>query len=501
MSNRKKIFSGIAVDYIGSIIAVVVGFVVVPYYFDYISKVEFGVWLVISGVVALFTMADLGTDQYLTTITVNDDKFYGDTYADYISSILFIKIIVAIIITTIAIVTYVFLTSIVDIDIMYQKEAKFAFILSSSQLVLGVFFSTISTILYARHHYSLINSFTTVFAIATSLGTVYLLSLDFGIASFPLALLASTLVQYTILFIYLLKKYPNIKLKIKGFYFIDKKEIIGYTTTFQVLKWVHTLRIQYITIVINNLIGPVFVTKYNLSNKIPILIPSYAIKIVHPFFPTISNLFHKGKIKEVEDILFKISKILFRLAIFFGISIFVLNESFVSLWIGNDKFVGVDVMLWIVLYMMIYMAMGAFGIIIYASKKFEKWTTWSIVEIILAVVLSYLLSFNYGLTGVVAGFVLSSTITQIYLFSIVLKQLDIKKNIFLKEMLLYAIPYNILPLIVGVGLFYLVKINTWLEFMISGSLLVFLAFFIEIVQILKSNEIGYKNKIVKAFKL
>ena len=210
MSNRKKILSGVIVDYAGSTIAVIIGFIVIPYYFDYITKIEFGVWLVVSGVVALFSMADLGTDQYLTTVTSNNDKFYGDVYADYISSILFIKIIVAIVITSIAVITYLFLTSIVDIDIAYQEAAKFTFILSSSMLVLGLFFSTISTILYARHHYSLINSFVSVFSVTTSLGTVFLLSLGFGVASFPLALLSSASVQYSILFIYLLKKYPNI---------------------------------------------------------------------------------------------------------------------------------------------------------------------------------------------------------------------------------------------------------------------------------------------------
>ena len=92
MINRKKIFSGIAVDYIASIVAVVIGFIVVPYYFDYITKAEFGVWLLVSGVVAFFSMADLGADQYLTTVTSNDDKFYSDSYSDYVSFILVIKI-------------------------------------------------------------------------------------------------------------------------------------------------------------------------------------------------------------------------------------------------------------------------------------------------------------------------------------------------------------------------------------------------------------------------
>jgi O-antigen/teichoic acid export membrane protein len=472
MSNRKKILSGVIVDYAGSTIAVIIGFIVIPYYFDYITKIEFGVWLVVSGVVALFSMADLGTDQYLTTVTSNNDKFYGDVYADYISSILFIKIIVAIVITSIAVITYLFLTSIVDIDIAYQEAAKFTFILSSSMLVLGLFFSTISTILYARHHYSLINSFVSVFSVTTSLGTVFLLSLGFGVASFPLALLSSASVQYSILFIYLLKKYPNIKLKIRGFRFIDKKEIIGYTTSFQVLKWVHTLRVQYITIAINNLIGPVYLTQYNLTNKLPQMIPQYAVKIIHPFFPTVSDLFHKKDFNGVTRVLIKITKILSRVAILSGLLVFMMNESFITLWVGSNMFAGSWVVLWMVVYMIGHIALGFFGIIIFSSKKFEKWIQWSIIEIISAVLLSYVLNIWFSFSGIVAGIVLASLPNQYYLFHIVLKQLAIKKSDFIKNIITYALVPNILPAVL-IAFFYLnYNINNWFEFVVVGLLAV-----------------------------
>lgn len=497
MSNKKKILSGISVDFAGSIMATIIGFAVVPYYFKYITIAEFGLWIAISGVMALITMADLGTDQYLTTVTANDEKFYDDSYGNYLSSILIIKTIVALLFGLIATFLYIFLGDIIDIDILHIEEAKIAFILGVITLLLGLFFSTIYTVLYARHHYSLINSFISIFAILTSLSTVLFISLGYGIISFPLALLVMTIIQYTFLLVYLIKKYPNIKIKIKGFHFVDKKDIIGYTTTFQVLRWVHTLRTQYITVAINNLVGPVYTAKYNLTNKIPLMVPSYAIKIVHPFFPIIADLFHKEDIEKVGNIFIRISKFLFRVAFFFAISVFFLNEAFISLWIGIDTFAGNSIMIWLIFYMAVYIAMAIFGIIIYSSKKFERWTMWSIVEIISAISLSYILSFDYGLLGIVAGFVLSSMITQVYLFSIVLKQLDMKKISFLNLVLRYSIPSNILPLCFGLLLFYTFTIHTWLEFIVCGLIFVLLAFIIDLMKIMRSTEVGIKNKVIK----
>jgi O-antigen/teichoic acid export membrane protein len=499
MSNRKKILSGIGIDLVGSILATIVGFSVVPFYFNYISNEEFGLWLAISGFSALITMVDLGTDQYLTTITASDEKFFASDYGDYLTSILFIKTIVSFLFGFIGVIMYLFLTNFLVIEPNYLEEAKLSFLIGIVILVLSGYFSTISTILYARKHYIFINSIIAISSMFSSFGTIGLLYFRFGIVSFPLALLIMSIIQNIILFVYLVKTYPHIKLKIKNFQFVDKKDIIGYTTTFQILRWVHTLRTQYITIAINNLIGPLYVAQYTLTNKIPQLVPGYALKIVNPFFPIIADLFYKGEVKEIQEVFIKISKVLFRIGLFFAIVIFFLNESFVTLWVGKDKFAGSMVILFLTIYMFVYVSFGAFGIVIYASRKFEKWAKWSIVEIVLTVVFSYLFSFSYGLLGIVFGFLLGSMVTQFYLFGIVLRQLNLTKLFFLNLTLKYSISSNILPLLFGFFLLNFLHVNSWITFVIVGFGFVFFGFMVDFINIYKSKEVGIKNKIYKVF--
>jgi O-antigen/teichoic acid export membrane protein len=497
MDIRKKIFSGIAIDLSGSIVATIVGFVVVPFYFNYISNEEFGLWLAIAGIIALITMVDLGTDQYLTTVTASDEKFYDPNFGDYLTSILLIKTIVSFLFGFIGVIMFIFLTKLLDIEFVYLKEAKISFLIGLVILILSGYFSTISTILYARHHYGLINIFLAISSIITSSGTVVLLHFGFGIISFPLALLIATILQHFILFVYMLKNYPHIRLKIKDFHFIDKKEIIGYTTTFQILRWVHTLRTQYITIAINNLVGPLYLAQYNLTNKIPQMVPGYALKIVNPFFPTIADWFYKGEIKKIQDIFIRISKVLFRIGLFFAIMIYFLNKSFVTFWVGDDKFAGGMVVLLLSIYMFVYVALGAFGIVIYASKKFEKWTKWSIVEIIVSIVFSYLFSFSFGLNGIVFGFVLGSMVSQFYLFGMVLRQLDIGKLYFLKLTFKHAIISNLLPFLFGIFIMYFISINSWFSLIMVIIGFVLFAFLNDFGKIYNSKEAGLKNKLYK----
>lgn len=498
MSNFRGVISGISIDFFGSIVATIVSLAVIPWYFRYISAEEFGLWLAISGLSAMITMVDLGTDQYLTTVTSSDETFYSNNFRSNLTAIVMVKTAVTAVFVVIGTVLFLLLEDLIAIDVVHLESSKRAFGASIAILIFGAYFSTISTILYARRHYSLVSSFASIFSILGSFLTLLLMSLGFGIVSFPLAVLISISVQHLLLLIFMASKYPNVGFGLAGIRMVNRKELISYTTTFQVLRWVHTLRTQYISIVINNLSGGASVAQFNLTNRVPQMVPSYALKIVHPFFPVISDLFNRGEIESVRAIFVVVTKILSRLAVFFAIAVFLLNESFVSLWVGADQFAGRIILIWLVLYMLIYVAMGSFGIVIFASKKFGRWASWSVVEIIAAVILSYALSFQFGFPGIVAGFVLASLINQVYLFFLVTRQLLLKKREFLLAVLTYAINSNITVLIIGLGAGIFVDVNTWGTFSLVAFLLCISGFFADTIKILNSNELGVKNKIKRA---
>jgi len=502
VSRKRAILKGISVDYIGTILTVVVGFVSVPYYLNYISKEEFGLWLAINGVIAMIALVDLATDQLLITITASDNKFYSEEYADYISSIMLVKVIISIILSCFSAILFYFLTSIIDIDIMRQGEAKYVFVIGATVLIAGIFFNTVTTILYARHHYSLVNSFISIFTILGTLGTITLLSLGYGIVAFPLSLLVTAIIQNSILFVIMKRRYPNVRIRIRNFKFIEKKEILGYTANFQILRWMYTLRTQYISIVINNLVGPIYLTQYNLSNRLTQIAPTYAAKLVQPFFPSIADLFQKGEVDKIANLFTRITKLLFRVAVFSGIAILFLNKSFVVLWVGEDKYAGTGVQFFLILYMVIYVAMALFAIIIFASKKFERWVFYAVLEIILTISSSYVLSLSYGLVGIVMGFVLSSLLTQMYLFKIVLRQLNLSKWPFIKLITIYSIKPNILPFIVACGLALLgVRAHNWLSFVSIGIMFMALHFAIDCAGLMNSKKIGIKNKLIEVMEI
>jgi len=374
------ILRGVSVDYLGTVFVILAGFIAVPYYLVFISKEQYGLWLAINSVVLLVALVDLATDQFLTTVTANDGKFYSEEYADYLTSILFVKAMSAAVVVLISSMVFTLIASILSIEENFKAESQKTFSLAVLALVCGIFSNAIPAILYARHHYSLVNACVNFFLILSVVSTVILLWMGYGIIAFPMAQLIGTILQGIVLTVFLKQRFPHVGLKIKSFKFVGKSELLGYATKFQALRWLYTFRTQYISIAITNLVGATYLAQYMLTSRLAQLGPTLSAKFANAFLPTIANLIEAGDTKKVANIFIKLSKVLMRVAIFSGIVLFTLNKSFVAIWVGVDNYAGDDALMFIVMYMVIFIAMAQFAIVIFASKKFEKWVFWGMFE-------------------------------------------------------------------------------------------------------------------------
>lgn len=499
---KKAILRGIFVDYFGVVLTVLAGFIAIPFYFTFISKEEYGIWLAINSVVLMVALVDLATDQFLTTVTANDERFYSKEYADYLTSILLVKAASAVVVVAVSSIIFIFLASILGIKASLQHEAQATFSLAALALVCGIFANAIPAILYARHHYSLVNAVTNLFLITSIVGAIFFLWMGFGIIAFPMAQLISAILQGLILAVLLKQRFPHVRPRIKNFKFVGKSELLGYATNFQALRWLYTFRTQYISIAINNLVGATFLAQYMLTSRLAQLGPTFAAKFSQAFFPSMANLIEMGDTQKVARIFIKISKVLTRVAIFSGLLLFSLNESFVAIWVGEDKYAGDAALILIVMYMMIYIAMSQFAIVIFASKKFERWVYWGLFEIITAIVFSYFFSIWFGLPGVLMGFVFASLPTQIYLSRIVLRQLNLGTSKFIQEIASYSIRPNIIPFVAACAMIALqIEVSTWLGLIGLASLFLMTHLVFEVMRTLNSRENGLKNKIADALRV
>lgn len=500
MSNKKKIIHGSIIDVFGNIVSSFVSFVFIKLYFNIVTKEEYGIWLAINGVASLIGLVDIGVDQFLITQLTNPKLFHDKKINTIISNSIIIKTIIAFLFIVVGFIVYIFLPLLVNVPTSYLDVAKSTFSINIIYLILNIFFNSSMTILIAKNHFSLVNSIVVVGSIINSFLVFILLKQGLGIVSFPLTLLLIGIIQFMILIWYINKTYPHIrlgKIDLKG-----QKEMVSYSFSFQITKIAYVVRNQFLFIAINNIVGPIYVTLYSITNRIPQMVGIYMNKLVSPFFPTFCELVNDDQNEKLKSLVIRMTKFLVRYSIFFCIGVYYFNRSFISIWVGADKFSGIPSLTWLLLFTFITSSFCGFGIIIYATKKFEKLPIISVIEVLMTIGLTYIIGKNYGFIGVLAGFVIGSSISQFYMAYLAFKQIRLSFIQFIKDSWQFILFPNLISLCVILTINKIVVITNIYNFLFwcfIYSLSNFCCF--EFPQIMKSNEKGFVNKIRSAFQL
>jgi O-antigen/teichoic acid export membrane protein len=497
----KAIFKGISVDLIGTALLIITGLLVVPIYLKFLTADAYGFWLSISALVGFLGIFDIGTDQYLTTTVANSKIFESSSMEENLFLIVVIKAITVMLIVFFGCVLYLTLTFFIKKDTILTSAETWVFFISVFNLCLTVMLNTIPTILTAKHNYSIVNGVVSASGILAGACGAILLSNGLGIISLPLSISIFLIIQYLFFYLKLTKNYPNVKLRITKFnnkLFID---IVKYGFSFHLVKCVYGIfRIQYIIFLSGIFLGPVFATKLTITNRLPSAVGSNSMKIASAFFPSFAELFVTQDKNSIKNIFFKLNKVLIRFALFAVITLYCVNEIFIDLWVGADFFGGKSVELWLLLYILIYISMGAFGVVVFASKKFEMWPYWLMAEVIVTIILSVTLMGFYELAGVVASLTIGALVSQLYLFSIVKKQLDFKMSELVDGMLGYVFLPTLTTLAGSFLLKNMLPTSNWLALLLTLLWLSFLQLASrELFLILKHKEKHFIDRLIKAF--
>lgn len=500
MSNKKKIIFGSLIDVIGNIVSSIISFIFIKLYFNIVSKEEYGIWLAINGVASLIGLVDIGVDQFLITQLTNPSLFRDKKINTILSNSLVIKAIIALLFFIIGFIVFSFLSFFIKVPYNYLEVAKITFLVNVVFIIFNIFYNTTTTILISKNHFSLVNSVVVSGSILNSFLVFFLLKKGLGIISFPITLLLIGILQFLMLFFFIRKNYPHIslgKIDLKG-----QREMISYSFSFQITKVSYVVRNQFLFIAINNIVGPVYVTLYSITNRIPQMVGIYMNKFVNPFFPTFCELVNQNDNDKLKSLVIRMTKFLIRFSIFFCMGVYFFNERFISIWVGVDKFSGYLSFAWLLLFTFITSSFCGFGIIIYSTKKFEKLPAVSIVEVILTITLTYLFGISHGFIGVLAGFVIGSSISQFYMAYISFKQIGLSIKEFFKNSYSYIFYPNIISLLFLFFIGWKADVSNIYKFLFWC--LVYLLSnlcYLEFPKLFKSKEKGFINKLKFAFQI
>jgi O-antigen/teichoic acid export membrane protein len=394
-------------------LSILIQFSLVPLTLNYLGTEKYGIWMTLSSVIAWFSLLDIGLGNglrnKLSEALAENNLELSKTYISTTYAAL-------IIIMVTVYVMFLLINPLLSWDIILNTDKEAAKELSLISLIIFSFFAMrfvlklIGTIFKANQlpflneMLQLIGNFLILVAIFViskySSGSLVYLSIAFSAVPVLILLLA------TIYFFN--NKYKAYKPSYKNIDFKFFKPLAGLGMKFFVIQLAALVIFSTDNLIITQLLGPEFVTPYNISFKyfsIPIVL--FAI-IIGPFWSAFTEAL---KIKDISWITISLKKLiliwLFLIVLIIGMVL--VSDRCYKLWIGDSIIIPTTLTIIMGLYVIIMSWNTIYANFLNGAGKISLQIYYSLIGMVINIPLSILFSRNLdmGVSGVVLASCLS----------------------------------------------------------------------------------------------
>jgi O-antigen/teichoic acid export membrane protein len=341
ISKTKASVINLLFNYANAIFAIVTGLVFVPLYLHYFSVSTYGSYLSSGNIVSMLGLLEGGTAMVITQkLATSYAKKDLKTFSNLVGAGLFISFTIMFILIAVGFCLAPFISAWVKAEPAQYKNIQYAFIFAACGAGLSLAFSNISAIFQAWlkvHISGMVNLISIAIGIsATLIG----LRLGLGVISIPLGLFIRGLFGVITLLICLVsilvkEKYPAIGIQKQ-----DCTEVIKSTLPMFGTLVAKSVVTNSQLLLITNFINPVASAIFFITGRIYTVCEYFLAPIGSSIYSSISHLVGESNDEKLK---FNIIRIFILFSAFSVIVItgsFALNKTFISVWLGHDKFGG-----------------------------------------------------------------------------------------------------------------------------------------------------------------
>ena len=220
-------------------------------------------------------------------------------------------------------------------------------------------------------------------------------------------------------------------------------------------------------ILLGYLVGPVFVTQYTITMFTSHALQGFVNAVIMGIIPGIGGLYGRKEFEKVQKARRIIISLNWLLASGLGITILLLNSSFIELWVGQEHYAGSveNLMILFVSIQIIFFQIDSF--IINVTLNMKKKVLFSALASAVTIVLAYFLVERYFIIGLCSSILIGRFILTVGYPMILKEKMNDNSSIFLRQ--------KIQPFITSILLFLIaayasqwVSITSWLYLIMAG---------------------------------
>lgn len=332
----KTAWSGLATR----LITIIISLLMVPLAVHYLGKEQYGLWVAVSSLVAMFGFMDGGAGNAVINMMAHASGAKANDLAKIVSTAFFSLMALAAIGCILFLCVFPFVpwekllgvsasTSLADINIIVMIVGLFFFV--------SMFITLVGKIQRGLQEGNLDNFWNGLAAVLSLLFVYIAIRTDTGLVGFVIAFLAGSMLAYlasNIHYLWLRRKelrprFANVE---KGI----AKDLFAVGGMFFVLQIASVVQGQADNVIIANMLGPAAVTTYAICMKLFLIPPMLFSLVLTPLWPAYREALASGDMQWVKQIFLKTIRWSLLLSIPTAFVLVLVGGKIIELWVGQD---------------------------------------------------------------------------------------------------------------------------------------------------------------------
>jgi len=455
MSGVYSAIKGVLSFQLFMLLTITITFIGTPIVLSLIDKESYGLWILISQAISYFALFDFGLSLGMYKILTVNRTASNQELSEILSTSFFSMLLIGIVLSLIGTAAI----PLIQHSLKIKKESlDVTYFLFISLLILNPLllpFRQICSVFHAHQKQFLSNTLQFIaFTLNMPLNILFLyLGFDLWAFVYSSCIVAVIIVCVNTYFFY--TNYPSVSIK-PSFYnrrWLPQMYRYGIFLFINYIAWLLVSSTD--RLLIGSLISLTAVTVFSLSVRLPEVLLSLTFTITDNFFPLMSEVGSTNDSEKFKTIHHKLMLFSVTFSTIIAWMIFLFDESFVYFWVGNNNFIGSDIIAIISILFIIHTIRHVSTACLNSAGLVKGYSLVFLFEGILNLGLSIWLGKLYGVTGIMLGTICACLITSGWYTPFLAKRY---MKIGLREYLLIPIirPVFILSFI-GIGIYYLLK--------------------------------------------
>jgi len=411
----KNIGINISFNMFFKIVGGMLSYLIIPLTLDFLSKERYGIWMTILSFVSWFNYFDMGLGNGLRNklteaIAINKKKLARK----YVSTAYFFIFFIAILISFVIILIYPLVNwqHVFNTTNITNHELLFSMGIISILFILNFAFSLCNSIFYAYQKPAFVALSNVLFQlIFICLICIFRIKAYEHLIVFSFLYGTSIILSNVLLTIYFFHGHIDILPSLKFFDKLVLKDIMSLGIKFFIIQISSLIVLTTDNIIITQILGPTYVTEYNIVYKL-----FSAITMIHggiflnTLWSSYTEAYKKQDFNWVKTTFNKTKKLLVGIWVIILIVI-ILSKKIIGVWIGSSISISSDLVLFMGIYTFVVAWNGTYCSILNGLGKVNLQMYISIYSSIVNIPLSIYLVRNLHLGS--SGIILASTLSII----------------------------------------------------------------------------------------